>query len=224
MALTSVAALKTHLGVSSTTEDAFLGQLLPAVESAFAKFTDRVLEKTTYTEYYSGRGTPVILLREYPVISVTSVHLDTGGYYGSVTDSFGAETLLVSGTDYALVKDGRAGSAETGRLLRIGNVWPVRYDVRPGLLSYATKPCPGCIKVVYLAGYNPIPLDVQLAIWQVCAQLRAGREYGRPYSAEHYEEYSYSLEAQAASAWKVGEPAQIIARYRRITPRHEVLS
>lgn len=226
MALTTVSAVKTHLGIaaSETTHDVFLTQLLHAVEAAFLNLIDRRLESATYTQYLSGRGSPVLLLPEYPVISITSVHEDIGGAYGQASEAFAAATLLVAGTDYALVKDGHDGEAETGRLVRLNAVWQGRY-VRPaGCLAARPVPSLGTIKVVYVAGYAIVPADVPLALWQVCAQLMARRSTGHPMTSERFEEYSYQASLNdAMAAWQVGGPSQVVARYRRTTPRHVVL-
>lgn len=224
MALTTLTALKTHLGVTGTSQDAFLTQLLTAVQACFLRLIDRQLEATNYTDYYSGNGTAVLRLREYPVIAVTSVHLDAGGFWGQAPDAFATVTGLVQGTDYALVLDNRDAGGGTGRLYRITGVWPGRWRSKAGLLTPVLAPGAGNIKVVYRAGYETIPADVALAIWQVCARLKADRAYGRPAEAESYEEYAIRFAVGAEKAWLMGTESQIVARYKRLTSRHEVLS
>lgn len=224
MALSSTSKLKLHLGITSAAQDKFLGQLLSAVESAFKKLTDRDIEQTSYTEYYCGRNTPVLLLREYPVISITNVWLDEDGYYGSVSGSFGSSTLLTSGVDYALVKDGRAGASDTAKLLRIGGVWPGKWQYRSGVLTPRMTPGAGNIKVQSVCGYATVPEDIELAIWQICAQLKAERSTGQAIIEEHFEDYGVTLAAKAEEMWQVGSAAQLVSAYKRRTPRHEVLS
>lgn len=224
MSLTSLTALKTHLGITGTTEDAFLGQLLTAVEAVFTNLIDRKLESTEYVEYYGGRNTPVLLLREYPVTEVSDVRVDETGYWGQGASAFAATTALAAGIDYALVKDGRSGIAEVGRLLRIGTVWPARFVSKVGLLSAAVKPGAGNIKVSYTAGYEEIPADVKLCLHQVCAQIRRRRTTGQLILAESFEDYSYQLGDIAREIFQTGSPAQIVGRYKRVTPRFEVLT
>lgn len=223
MSLTTVSQLKLHLGVTGSTQDAFLSQLLSGAEAAFKRLTDRDIEATDYVCYLSGRNTPILLLPEYPVISITGVWLDRDGYYGTPTGAFADATELTSGIDYALVRDGKAGVAETGRLFKIGGVWPGRWERRPGLLSSTVRPGAGNIKASYRAGYEVVPDDVQLCLWQVCAQLRSARALGAPYSSERYEEYAYQIATDAMSLMRVGSAAQTVARFKRIRPRHCVL-
>lgn len=222
--LTSLTALKTHLGITGTTEDAFLGQLLTAVEAVFENLIDRKPASAEYTEYYSGRNTPLLLLREYPVTEVSDVRVDENGYWGQGESAFAATTALTAGIDYALVQDGRGATAETGRLLRIGTVWPARFVSKVGLLSAAIKPGAGNIKVTYTAGYESIPADMALCLWQVCAQIRRRRKTGQLILAESFEDYSYQLGDLAREIFQTGSAAQIVARYKRVTPRFEVLT
>ena len=221
MPLTTGSALKLHLGIaeSSTAQDAFLGQLLESAEAAFLRLIGRRIEADDYVDYYSGANTPVLLLREYPVLSVSSVRVDARGYWGTAADSFGATTALTAGVDYALVADG-SGSG-TGRLFRINGVWPGQWRTRAGLLTPSLKPGAGNVKVSYRAGYEAVPPDVALALWQVCARLRAERATGRPVAEEAFEEYRVKFAADAERMMRTGSEAQVVARYRRITPKSD---
>lgn len=222
MGLTTVAAVRTHLGLDNT-EDDFLGQVLPAVEAAWAKLTDRNILQATYTEYYSGRNTNTILLREYPVSPGVQVWLDNAAYWGTAPGAFGTGTALTEGVDFALVKDGRGALAECGRLYRIGGVWPCRWESRTGLLASRQTPGAGNVKVTYQAGLAATPSDVQLALWEVVAGVRSRRVEGFPASSGGYEEFSASLVMDATKLF-LATQAQIVARYKRLTPRFEVLS
>lgn len=219
MPLTTVSALKLHLGLpeTNTAQDAFLGQLLEAAESAFLRLIGREIEAADYVDYYSGANNPVLLLREYPVISVSDVRVDGSGYWGAAPNSFGALTVLTAGVDYALVAD--AAGSGTGRLFRVNGVWPGQWRTRAGLLTPQVKPGAGNVKVSYRAGYEEVPTDVALCLWQVCARLRAERSTGRPIQAERYEEYAASYAAYAEQAMRTGSEATTVARYRRTTPK-----
>lgn len=232
MALTTLVALKLHMGIASsdTSEDAFLTQLLAAVEASFKKLTDRDIEQTTYTDYYSGKWTPIILLNEYPVISLTGVWLDSEGFWGTRTGSFGASTQLTEGQDFSLVRDGRNAVKSTGRLYRIAGVWPGRGHYESGLLLPRRVPGAGNVKATFVAGYATIPADIQLAIWQACAALKSSRDTGgRLLIHEAFEEYEYKLQPDTlaliqAEVSRLGTMPSIIARYKRITIRGEVYS
>jgi hypothetical protein len=223
MALTSPDAVKSFMGIALTdsTLDEFFGAILPGVEAAFLGLVDRDIAATDYTDYYSGRNNRLLLLCEYPVISVTSVYLDPGGYWGGAPGAFASSTLLTRGVDYELVKDGRNGTGETGRLLRINGVWPGQWQSKVGLLSSALKPGAGNIKVTMRCGYETIPGDILLAIWQICAQI-SNRRGGRTFQSEGFESYRYSIEPLIHELWQIGSPADVVSRFRRTTPRHEV--
>jgi hypothetical protein len=110
----------------------------------------------------------------------------------------------------------------------MGGAWSGERRRWPGLLTAGRAPLPGCIKVTYTAGYDPVPADVELAVCQVVAQLKAARSTGHPLGGEDYEDYSYSLatdmaQAQAGQFWRVGTPQQIVNKYRRMAPRFVVL-
>ena len=227
MPLTSVGKVKKHLGISAsdTSQDEFLAQLLSAVEYAFAHLTDRSLELQDYTCFLSGKGGKVLLLPEYPVVSITGVWLDEAGYWGQAPNAFGDATLLTQGVDYALVKDGRDGEAETGRLLKINGVWSGKWVSVAGLLTPQLRPGQGNVRVEYAAGFDPIPDDVQLCLWQTIAQLRAERTSGRPLQSENFEDFGYvnAFEDAKALMMRPGSIQQVVAKYRRIRKRHEVL-
>lgn len=222
MPLTTTSKVKLHLGISDTdtSQDDFLGQLLAGVEAAFAKLTDRHLELQDYVCYLSGMNSKVLLLPEYPVDEVTEVRLDRSGYYGQA-GGFGASTVLSLGTDYALVKDGRGGEAETARLYKINGVWPGRWEHRAGLLSPVMRPGAGNVRVEYSSGMDPIPDDVQLCLWQCCATLKEMRANGKMIQNENFEEYGvgWSIPDALKLMSLPGYYAQVVAKYRRITPR-----
>lgn len=228
MALTGLTATKLHLSIpsSDTTQDAFLTQLLAAAEAAFLRLIDRQIEQATYTEYRSGKGHRTLMLNETPVSSITSVHYDPNGLWGQAPDgSFPSATLLTEGVDYALVKDGRNGLAETGRVMRIPGVWPGRLQWRAGLLSPQSMPSLGAIRVVYVAGYSSVPAEIPLAIWQTVAELMARRKNGLLKSSESFDGASLAFIQQEASQLLLlpGSRAQVVSRYRRITPRFDGL-
>ena len=226
MALTSTDAVMTHIGTGLTaTEGPFLTQLLTAVEKVFLDFIDRDIISQEYTDFYCGNNQQILRLTEYPVTAVTNVWEDQFSYWGTGTDAFPTGSLLVQGEDYSPVKDGRNGAMATGRLMRLGTVWPGRFVAKSGLLSYQAKPGEGNIKVQYTAGYAAVPADIPLALWEMCAQIRRSRAYGNMVlSGEGYENYNYSLQQLAINILTLGSVNQIASKYRRMTPRHAQLS
>lgn len=226
--LTDVTSVKAFLSITNTTEDPFLDILVPAVDAAVKKYLDRDIEQTSYVDYYGGNNTVILTLNEAPVISVSEVKEDVTAYYGSVAGTFGSTTILTSGVDYTVVRDGRNGLIEVGRLQRLnGCVWPCRWEYQAGLLTAVRKPGLGNIKVTYTAGYaqGSIPRDLQLACWLLAARIRLVRKRGGllPQS-ESLAEYSYSLQQLVQQQLQLGTVEQLLSRYRRVRQRHKVLT
>lgn len=51
----------------------FYNNMLSSAETFFLDEIDRELEQSTYNEKYCGSGTPFLVLKNYPIISLTSV-------------------------------------------------------------------------------------------------------------------------------------------------------
>jgi hypothetical protein len=184
--LISAADYKTYAGISATTWDTVLGVLATAVSVMIRRWCDR--DETTgfeggaaKTEYYDGNGSATIQLREWPVISITSV---------SERDAAGNLTALES-TDYRA--DLRTGTlarhtASYGRL--------VSMDGFPSIPGFGHEPCwSGGYqnwKVVYTAGYTTIPGDIKLACYKVMDALFAERRKDMAgLQSESLGDYSY---------------------------------
>lgn len=216
MPLTNLDALKVHLGIAATddSEDDMLSQLIQASEASVKRICgNRQFEKTTYTEYLDGNGSPFIFLKEWPVHSITDLYLDLSGYGGQASGAFAASTELTQGVDFYLVKD-PSGVAQSGCVMRINNVWPSSLSRPTGMLSYFRVPIYGCIKVVYIGGFDPVPYDLQLAIWQICAERRLRAKNGQPVQSESDEGYSYSLGGMSDSeAMMIGSVQSLLAPF-----------
>jgi hypothetical protein len=85
MSLDTLANVKLRLGITSNADDSLLAVLQDTAEAWIAEQCQRDFAGGTFTEYHSGGA--IVLLRNYPVQSVTSIKADAG--YG-----FGAETLV----------------------------------------------------------------------------------------------------------------------------------
>lgn len=213
--LTTVAALKTHLGITGSTEDTLLGQILDGIDWAVARFTGRAhkpgshpFSSIEHTEYYDGNGQQFLILKRRPATAIDSVHVDASGYYGHGASAFAAATELTLGTHFAptsLEESEQNGS----QLLRIGTHWP------RGM---------GNIKVVYTAGYTTMPADIVLAVHQIAAAVRhaASEGLGGPIKSERFGEYSYQLMEGgsdgrgSSNTVDITGAAMIIASYRDV--------
>lgn len=212
MALSTLASVQAIPGMSGY-ESAFLETLIDAASKAIKNYTKRELERATYTEYYSGNGMQDLVLRQTPVISITSFYLDSNGYWGQGASSFGAASLLTEGTQYALVRD-EGSQSNRGLVRRIGGGgagvfagWNPEV-IFGGKLSASRLPTwpkgMGNIKVVYVAGYSPVPADLQYACNMLVCWMARSQPLGGPTTSEGWEGYSYSL-ASSASAGTIPE-------------------
>lgn len=90
--------VKTYLGISGSSEDALIDQLLAGTDAWIKRYLGRDIEAANYIEQVDGSGAPIQILKQYPIISVTSVYDDTAR-------AFGSDTLLVENTDFLVYKE-----------------------------------------------------------------------------------------------------------------------
>lgn len=201
MPLTSTAALKLHLGLTGTGEDAFLDQLLAGVEAGVLLYLGRNIESAAATEYYDGSGREALALRRRPVTAVASVYLDSDGVYGQQSGAFASDTLLTVGDDYG-TRNLEENERNPALLVRRGGVWPVGA---------------GNIKVTYTAGYTTVPADIALAVHMTCAVIRESKTNGLPMQSETLGRYSYSLLAGSSQETELTSARSILNRYREVS-------
>ena len=235
MALTTLPSVKCFLGIKSNAEDSRLAAMIDMADAAIKEYLGRDIEQATYTEFYSGDGTPLLILRQRPVVSITTIHVDSAAYYGQASGAFAAATLLVAGTDYAIVFDTAVGGVSVSRrgiVERINTVWPLAISQgafypawsdqqRTGGLSHEPPfPRAGNIKVIYVAGYTVAtkPKDLELAENLYVSHLRRTAKFGggSPQS-ESLGQYSYSLFGPSGGNGGGAEMASI----RQILSRHK---
>jgi len=77
-AMTTLADVKAMLGITDTTQDTRLENLINRTSAMIAHYCDRVFTRSTYTaETYTGTNRQKLILRQWPVVSVSSI--TTGG-------------------------------------------------------------------------------------------------------------------------------------------------
>jgi len=132
--------VKAFIGETNTDNDDLIDELIARVEALVENDKcERHLGSSVFTEFYDGDGSEKLLLDNYPIISVTSVHDDDDRVYG-------VDTLIDA--------DDIVSYDEEGILL---------YD--NGTFTVGHKN----IKVVYQAGLDPIPNDLKHALIQYVA-------------------------------------------------------
>lgn len=209
MALTTLQELKTYLGITSTSEDDRLNAFIAQATAVINNFCVRRLEDANYTEYYEGNNRREFALKQYPVNSITSIHLDSDGYYGHGDNAFSSDDLLVLGTDYTY-------NSVTGIVYKLSGSWPavrVAYDqaTQVGQFEHGL----GNIKVIYNAGYTTIPDDLKYAANNFIAMMRRTAGTGGTFQSESFDYYSYSLPSTAEDEKIIGSIRNILSKYRK---------
>lgn len=170
------------------------------------------------TEYYDGTGTQQILLKSRPVYTTPSieVYFDEGGNYGAVSGSFDSgTTALTYGSDFVVRVDQEDGTSRSGILIRLNSVWPKRSYRQQGLLSPFFGPNPGCIKVVYSAGYtvDNMPEPLRMASVSLVAKIRNFFPLGMEIVNESYENRYISYILQNRD-YLLGQVKDVILMHR----------
>lgn|SRR5574339_74072 len=167
----TLADLKEHLDISDTDKDSFLTNILNAAWEMAKNYIGYDLNDTVYTEDYDGDGTNELLLKKWPIISITSIKDDTDRTFGSDT--------VIDSTDYLF-------DADTGLVTLFQG---------QGVFTSGR----GNIRVVYTAGYTSIPYDAQRGLIMLASWLaaRAGTEAMIAQTlggkSEQYENYNIPL-------------------------------
>lgn len=75
-ALTTIARVKSYLGISTTADDALLTDLLNGASLAIENYLNRTLSAASYTAVMDGNGSVLLPLPNYPVTAVSSLKID----------------------------------------------------------------------------------------------------------------------------------------------------
>ena len=101
--LTTLSRVKQHLNKANTTNDDYLESLISIASADIESYTNRQLRVRTYgvngldAEYHNGDGSNKLYAKQYPIMSVTSVHDDVDRDFDSTT--------LKTATEYMVWKD-----------------------------------------------------------------------------------------------------------------------
>jgi hypothetical protein len=122
--LISKSDIKSALNITDTTHDTWLDTQIAREQKEAEKYCHYAFNRATYTEYHDGDGSSIIMLKNLPIESITSIHDDPDRVYDS--------EHLIDSTDYVLY----SGS---GKVQLDGLITTI------GLNN---------IKVIYVAGYG----------------------------------------------------------------------
>ncbi len=149
-----------------STDEKLYEFLINAISDKIKKICDRDLEAATYTEYYDGKGTNYLLLKQWPISQVSSIYSRSVGS--------GGETLIDS-SYYDINYD-------NGEIYYVGNF-------STGLFSQGSRN----YKVSYTAGYTDIPDDLKLiCVKAVVNEFNKSKKDGN-FKAEKLGDYSYTV-------------------------------
>jgi len=118
-ALTTVAAVKTYMGISSSSDDDLLESLVNNVSDQIERWCDRTFAATTYTEYLDAYGTRTIAVQNPPVASVDIVAFGSQDaiFVGSSVSTDLAATVGVEPDQVRLHRIQEDGTTTTTALL-----------------------------------------------------------------------------------------------------------
>jgi hypothetical protein len=125
---------------NATRMNSLLNNILNSVTVVAEGEMKRSLTLESVTEYYDGPGTPILILKNYPVISITSIHMDANRTFDSTT--------LVDGINYY-------SQLASGRIELLGGLVWTRGQKN--------------IQVIYTRGWASIPLDLKQAGLELAA-------------------------------------------------------
>lgn len=154
--LTTLSNAKAWLNIpaTQTSEDALLTRLVTAESLLLLQAINRTnLNQATYTEKRNGSGGSTLMVRNYPIISVQSLTIDTVSIPASPD---GVRTGYVF-DDYAISLVG--GPYSSG----------VSSGANAYLPAYAFNKGYGNIVVSYTAGYASVPSEVEQAVIELIA-------------------------------------------------------
>lgn len=130
--LTTLPVIKEWLRETTNDNDALLSRMLSAASGFVQEYIDRDLTSQVYTEYVNGNGKSAIFVANYPVTAIASLEIG-----GSLIQAL-------------------ALGASTG----VGWVANLRKNGRIDLINRQFNCGVGNVKVVYTAGYSPIPASI----------------------------------------------------------------
>lgn len=140
VALVSLVQAKAQLKITASSEDSFIESLVNRESQKAASYCGRTFVQESFTEFYDGEGEDTIVVRNYPIASLTSLHDDVRRDFNSDTQISISDDVLV---------DNRAG---------IVRLWNNRSAFNKGK---------GNVRIAYTGGYvagSNVPHDLQEAV------------------------------------------------------------
>lgn len=194
IALTTLAEIKTYLGVTGTGSDTILTALAEAAEDAIFRYTNRPdgFASGSKTEYFDGElydELPALLYS--PITAVATIKISTGeGTWSTLTLSgLSIDGFPLDGTAFTTHKGiirfrshaGQTWAFETGQM----PYTPIHRGANFGAGR-------DTVQVVYTGGYSAIPASLEQAAIQMTAMFWKSKDLNEALQSEHLGEYSYT--------------------------------
>ena len=204
MGLVSLTEAKTFAEVFTDRLDDKLTTMLRGAEDAVRAHCGRDLtdgfesKSRTYYPPMAELGTTRIALPERPVTAITSIHIDSTGYFGVPSGAFASDSEQPSGTQYVLeMEEGTTSSS--GVVIKL-----------PGILGgSATAPSSqasvwptytGGVKIIYTGGYVPrpnasatMPRLIEMAVCTLFREIWVTSKEGMPLESQAVLAMSYQV-------------------------------
>lgn len=142
-ALVTMAQTKLFMKITTGGDDSIIESFINKASIWANEYTGRYLLSRTVTDYYDGDGTGTLLLKQYPVTSITNI-------YDDVDRAFGGNTAIAAANMVINADDG------------IVRLYKGSVSFSKGLQN---------IKAVYVAGYTVPPETVKEAVLFYIAHL-----------------------------------------------------
>lgn len=209
MAIITASDYKTYKGISASTYDAQLAVVIPAIQELAEDYCDRLFDSASRTEKHNGTDFPVLVLRNTPVTTLTSISIIAADGTSTTVDAdtytFDANSGVVKfqPASYAAVTTNDWGTVECG------DTWKPSPRFEAGHQN---------VSVVYTGGYTSgtMPANLKFSMYQA-VDIALGRARGgvgvgdfRRQDLGDYSEERFGLE-EAAKAIE-----QLFNTFRRI--------
>lgn len=193
---------------ATTGASALIDVLIPAADAAIGRYCNRFntatgaqeLESAARDEKYDGEDFDELVLRNYPVSSITSV-----------------KTIGDDGTETTVASTSYRSDLGRGRLFLLGSSteaawtdeWIPRYGGRTGWARGFQN-----IRVQYVAGYATVPAGLQAAATSIVVDMYLNRKKNMQVGQQGLIGTTYSNSVLASEI--TAQYARLLAPYRRI--------
>lgn len=205
MAIISTQNFKDYRGITASTWDTLIGTLITNAQAQAERYCRRTFDTATFTETYDGSGAGVLILRNAPITSITSVSALSRNSDGTETASAlsaGTYRFDADSGELFLVPRGLVKSFAFDSLGSPSPTWSRGASFTEGFQNY---------RVVYVGGYGgsySMPADLKQAMYEMVDELFTpiylGQGDSKQYQSETLGDYSYSRKApeEYSALWK----------------------